>query len=349
MTYRYALVLSLACAAPLAAQAPDTTPPAPVIPPAASTSAVAPPAASTATTAARPAAASACTILDIGKLGRNPTAAELRCRYRAQGPGRFGLLSYQDVPVYQPRTPMPGTHVVGVPGMPRPRPGESYEAWEWRVLRTSYGPETRNVVRGMELVDPVFASKLLRFERLLRERGVRASRRETYRTAERQAYIFQQGRSRPGPIATTTLTSWHNRVDRLGRPAARAADYNVASSQLPAFHQAALEVGIESYGADSNDPGHVYLPDTDAATGMELAVLRLVPRVPHVTLATGRPVDDAPIPGMPGYWRELEAEFVARLRPYPKLEPADRGPPPVRAPSIVPRPRQAPPTHTRRR
>ena len=97
----------------------------------------------------------------------------------------------------------------------------------------------------------------------------------------------------------------------------RAAALAEGASQFPAFHQAALEVGIESYGADSNDPGHVYLPDTDAATGMELAVLRLIPRVPRVTLATGRPVDETPIPGMDRYWRELEAEFITRLRPYP--------------------------------
>jgi hypothetical protein len=295
--------------------------------------------------------ADACTVSDVTLLRRNPTASELRCRYRAQGPGRFGLLSYLDVPVYQPRTPMPGTHVVGVPGMPRPAPGESYEAWEWRVLRTTYGPSVRNVYRGMELLDPVFASRVMRFERLLRQHGVRATRRETYRSAERQAWVFQQGRSRPGPLATTTLTSWHNRLDRAGRPAARAADYDVAPGHLPRFHALADSVGILGYGADSFDPGHVYLPDTDAATGMELAVLRLVPRVPHVTLETGRPFDEPQIPGMRSYWRDLEAEFAgSRLRPFPRLEPAARGAPPLRtAPSIPLEPRPQPPAPTRRR
>ena len=50
------------------------------------------------------------------------------------------------------------------------------------------------------------------------------------------------------------------------------------------------------------------------------------------TLATGRPGDETPIPGMDRYWRELEAEFITRLRPYPKLEPAGQGPPPVQMP-----------------
>jgi hypothetical protein len=261
-----------------------------------------------------------CAIRDITRLGRNPTPGELRCRYAARGPGRFGLLSYLDVPVYQPRTPQPGTHVVGVPGMPHPALGESYEQWEWRVLRSSYGPQARTVHRETELLDPVFASRLLEFERRLRQRGVRASRRETWRSPERQAFIFQQGRSRPGPIATSTLTSWHSRVDRLGRASARAADYAVAARDLPVFHQVAAELALETYGADSNDPGHVYLPDTEAASAMEIAVLRLLPRVPHVTLETGRPFDERPIPGMPGYWRELTAIFLARWEPFAKTD-----------------------------
>ena len=263
-----------------------------------------------------------CRIRDITKLGRNPTAAELRCRYGARGPGRFGLLSYLDVPVYQPRTPLPGTHVVGVPGMPHPLPGEGYEQWEWRVLRTTYGPAARVVHHEPELLDPVFGSRLLELERRLRARGVRVVRRETWRAPERQAYLFQQGRSRPGPIVTSTLTSWHNRVDRLGRPSARAADYAVAARDLPAFHQVAAELVLETYGADSNDPGHVYFPDTESATGMEVAVLRLLPRVPHVTLETGRPYDEQPIPGMPNYWRELTALFVTRWEPWAKTDVA---------------------------
>jgi len=318
-------LLSLLAAAPLAAQTPARPAPhtptvigrvvtpvvAPYVPPA-----VARAQASSTTSGGM----EGCTIRDITRLGRNPTPGELRCRYAARGPGRFGLLSYLDVPVYQPRTPQPGTHVVGVPGMPHPAPGESYEQWEWRVLRTTYGPSARTIHRETALLDPLFASRLLEFERRLRVRGVRASRRETWRAPERQAFIFQQGRSRPGPIATSTLTSWHNRVDRLGRPSGRAADYAVAARDLPVFHQVAAELVLETYGADSNDPGHVYLPDTESALGMEVAVLRLLPRVPHVTLETGRPYDERPIPGIPNYWRELTAVFLARWDPFAKTD-----------------------------
>jgi hypothetical protein len=263
-----------------------------------------------------------CGIAGLQNLRRNPTAAELRCRFGGGGPGDFGLLSYLDVPVYRPVTPLPGTHVAGVPGMPHPAPGESYEQWEWRVLRTTYGPGVRNVHNDLAQLDPVFESMIRRFERELRARGVYARRRETYRTAERQAWLFQQGRSRQGAFATTTLTSWHSRVDRLGRPAARAADYAVSGGSLPRFHAIAAEIGLQSYGADSNDPGHVYLPDTDAAVGVELAVLRLLPRVMHVTLATGRPEGEWQPPGAAEEWRRRTRDFLSRPVPfYPTVQP----------------------------
>jgi len=367
--------LPLLCAAPLAAQtsrpaprllgrpaaeAPATTSPqtpAPGQPSLAGRPATPPPAAGSITRppGTLPATAApgmeGCSVRDITRLGRNPTPAELRCRYGARGPGRFGLLSYLDVPVYQPRTPQPGTHVVGVPGMPHPALGESYEQWEWRVLRTRHGPQANAVHREMELLDPIFATRLMRFERELAARGVRARRRETWRAAERQAFIFQQGRSRPGAVSTTTLTSWHNRVDRNGRPAGRAADYDVAARDLPLFHQVAAQLGIEGYGADSNDPGHVYLPDTDAATGMEVAVLRLLPRVPHVTLATGRPYDEPAIPGMPNHWRELTAIFLSRWVPFPAAEVRLPPPPRIRVPAPKPPepPAPAPARRGRRR
>jgi hypothetical protein len=271
---------------------------------------------------AAPNAWAECGIESIETLRRNPSAKEMRCRFGARGPGPFGLLSYLDVPVYRPATPLPGTHTVGVPGMPHPAPGESYEQWEWRVLRTSYGPSVRRVQNDLMQLDPVFMSMIRRFEAELRRRGIPASRRETYRPAERQAWIFQQGRVRPGPFATTTLTSWHSRVDRLGRPAARAADYNVSAANLPRFHAVAAEIGLQGYGADSNDPGHVYLPDTDAATGAEVAVLRTLPRVMHVTLATGRPEGEYQPRGALEHWRRATRDFVSQPVPfYPALQP----------------------------
>jgi hypothetical protein len=233
-----------------------------------------------------------CTRWDPARMTRNPTAAELRCRYGIRGAGRFGLAEHLEVPVYQPATPLPGTHTVGVAGLPAPRAGESFEEWEWRILRMHFAPEVRQAQRSLDLLDPVFAERLLELEKLLRTAGVRFNRRETWRSPERQAYLFQQGRSRPGGIITSTLTSWHSHLDPIGAPGARAADYDVPRSQMPLFHEIAWAVGLESYGPDSNDPGHVYLQGSENIPESELVFLRLLPRVPAITMATGRPSDE---------------------------------------------------------
>lgn len=266
------------------------------------------------------AASPACADTDFAALRRNPTPAELRCRYGIRGPGRFGLAEYMDVPVYQPATPLPGTHVVGNPGLPGPMRGESFEAWEWRVLRTRYGPEAQRAHRGLEVLHPLFAEKIIRLERALGEGGIRFSRRETWRHPDRQAFLFQQGRSRPGAFATSTLTSWHSRVDRDGRPAGVAVDYDVPAAQMPRFHQVVRAVGLESYGADSNDPGHVFLPGEESVPGTEVVMLRIMPRVPVVTLATGRPSTESVTRAAIRELREIVQEMVNFPAAAPRAE-----------------------------
>lgn len=257
-----------------------------------------------------PASASVCDSWTPDELRRDPTEAELRCRWGITGPGRFGLLSYVDVPVYQPATPMPGTHVVGAPGHAGPNQGESFEEWERRVLRTEYGIEARMVHTSLALLDPFVAGRIMRFERALENAGIRADRRETWRSPARQAYLFQQGRSRPGPLATATLTSWHSQVDATGTPAGRAVDYDVPWSELRRFHEIAATLGLAGFGADSNDPGHVFVPELAGVPELEIVLLRLLPRVPEVTLATGLPVDRALPRGGAAELRAAVTEFV---------------------------------------
>lgn len=265
-------------------------------------------------------------------LGRNPTDGEVRCRYGIHGPGRFGLLSYADVPVYQPTTPMPGTHLVDVTGHAGPADGESYEAWERRMLRTRFGPEARTIHRETELLDPRVGAKVLRLERMLAAEGVPARRRETWRSSERQAWLFQQGRSRPGPLATSTLTSWHAQVDARGRPAGRAVDYDLPVRFLGRFHELADSVGLDSFGPDSNDPWHLYLPRAEDVDPEQIVLLRTLPRVPVVTLATGLPVDRDPPPGGIERLRERVEEFVNApiLKPLrPRAQAPPRAPEPI--------------------
>jgi hypothetical protein len=305
-------------------------------------------------------AGSRCAVWEQPVLRRNPTEAELRCRYGTEGPGRFGLSVYMEVPVYQPATPLPGTHVVGVPVLPGPAPGESFEAWEWRMLRTEFGPAARQAHRSIEVLHPTFASMVLDLEHHLREAGVPFHRRETWRAPERQAYLFQQGRSRPGPLVTATLTSWHSVVDGRGHPSATAADYTVPRSHMVRFHEIASMVGLGSYGADSNDPGHVYLPGTEAVDPSELQLLRLLPRVPVVTLSTGRPTDEIVDRSRRAEWRQAAHAFAwepffpagrARLAAHPRRASVIRHPlaPAVRPDLSVAPPARGYPTLFRRR
>ncbi|CAN5703711.1 hypothetical protein BH23GEM6_BH23GEM6_10900 [soil metagenome] len=252
-----------------------------------------------------------CTDWQPLRFSRNPSRAELFCRHGVPGPGRFGLLAYLDVPVYQPATPMPGTHLAGVPGHAQPLPWESFEEWEWRVHRTEYPGQARVALRSLELLDPAVASRIMTLESRLAQEGIRFTRRETWRSPERQAFLFQQGRSRPGPIATATLTSWHGQMDERGQPAGRAVDYSVPFTQMPRFHEVARELGLTSFGADSNDPGHVFLPVDDPIASLELQMLRLLPRVPEVTLTTGIAVDQQMPFGGRAALREAVARWVA--------------------------------------
>lgn len=268
------------------------------------------------------------------RTGRNPLPGELRCRHGVWGPGRFGLLRYVDVPVYQPATPLPGTHVVGVPGLPAPGPGESFEQWEWRVLRTTYAAANLRPYAAAQGLDPFVAARVLRLEARLAREGIPARRRETWRSPERQAFLFQQGRSRAGPFATATLTSWHSVVDDRGHPASRAADYDVAARHLPRFHQIAAEEGLASFGADSNDPGHVFLPLREPVPSEQIVLLRLLPRVAEVTLATGRPADEPRGTTLPSLQRAAAARWgMAPFAPLPELRVARRRPPELRGPA----------------
>src|SRR5690606_39244521 len=206
-------------------------------------------------------------------------------------------------------------------------PWESFEEWEWRVLRTDYGPEVHRIHRELELLHPFVGSKIMELEVRLAAEGIRARRRETWRSPDRQGYLFQQGRSRPGHLATGTLTSWHSQVDPRGNPAGRAVDYDVPGSQMRRFHEIVESVGLASFGHDSHDPGHVFLPDHESLTALEVALLRVLPRVPEVTLATGLPVDRSLPPGGRDALRRAAEAFAgspfirAPLGPWPRRTP----------------------------
>jgi hypothetical protein len=111
------------------------------------------------------------------------------------------------------------------------------------------------VHRSLELLDPVFRARLQRvIERMQAEFGLSVGVTETFRTRERQDFLFGQGRSRPGQVVTWTRASNH----LLGR----AADVMIGGTHdnrrgYARLAQLAAQEGLNTLGA--KDPGHIEL------------------------------------------------------------------------------------------
>ncbi len=114
--------------------------------------------------------------------------------------------------------------------------------------------ETPN--RDLENLDPTLRDGIGRVaDRMQREFGHTVEVVEGYRTPERQAHLYEKGRSRPGPVVTWTQESRHT----LGRAADLRVDGGwtdpVAYGRL---QRVAQEEGLVTLG--SRDLGHVQLP-----------------------------------------------------------------------------------------
>lgn len=118
--------------------------------------------------------------------------------------------------------------------------------------------------RDIAPLSPEFRERLQRvMERMKQEFGHDVTVLETMRTPERQAALFAQGRSTPGPVVTWTRNSKHSK--------GLAADLMVDGKwDNPAGYahlaQIAKQEGLRTLGA--RDPGHVELP-ADASVSAE--------------------------------------------------------------------------------
>jgi hypothetical protein len=110
--------------------------------------------------------------------------------------------------------------------------------------------------RSLDHLDPAFRAKIERVtERMQAEYGRRVELIEGYRDPGRQAQLFEQGRSEPGPVVTWTRDSLHT--------VGRAADFRVDGSfedpvAYAQLQQVAREEGLRTLGP--RDQGHLELP-----------------------------------------------------------------------------------------
>jgi hypothetical protein len=116
-------------------------------------------------------------------------------------------------------------------------------------------PRTDELLKSL---DPDFRTRLERvIARMEKEFGNQIEVLETGRTAERQAELFAQGRTRSGPVVTWTLDSQH--LD------GRAADVRLNDTwndpqAYSLLERIAREEGLRTLGA--KDSGHIELPDS---------------------------------------------------------------------------------------
>lgn len=125
------------------------------------------------------------------------------------------------------------------------------------------------LTRDIAPLSPEFRQRLQRvMERMKQEFGHDVTVVETVRSPERQAALFAQGRSTPGPVVTWTRNSKH--------ASGRAADLMVDGTWdnpdgYAHLAQIATQEGLRTLGA--RDPGHVELPADGSVSAETLGTL----------------------------------------------------------------------------
>lgn len=170
-----------------------------------------------------------------------------------------GAVAGAMIPAAEART-NPGVVVPGPEGRTAPgapAAGNGATAGPSNIERRPEAPvDPRRVERGMERLDPEFRSRLTRVvERMRAEHGHEVKVVETLRPQERQDFLYEQGRTRSGPVVTWTRSSNHTR--------GRAADVMIDGTYnnpkgYARLAEVAVEEGLRTLGP--KDPGHVELP-----------------------------------------------------------------------------------------
>lgn len=124
-------------------------------------------------------------------------------------------------------------------------------------------PDELRVDRDLRRLNPELRARLERVVKRMREEfGHEVRVVEGYRSQARQAHLYEQGRTRPGPIVTWTLASAHTEGRAVDVVIDGTYDAPEAYARLA---QVAREEGLRTLGP--RDPGHLELPEPAAAGG----------------------------------------------------------------------------------
>lgn len=228
-----------------------------------------------------------------GDLGTDPIAAKRSDRPAAMPPANSDLsrvpgASYEKngfAVINSRRIDSDGhvpTHrLAALSSRPDFQSGEPVEALEKRVLSRKLPPQAAS--NDLELLAPDVQQIAADLSASAAASGHRLGIGETFRPQDRQDYLFQQGRSRPGPIVTWTLTSDHTN--------GRAIDFTGDAKSLEWLQAEASRRGLSTLGA--MDPGHVSIPDPRVAKRAQLAAARaLIAPEPGLTSPDDGSADD---------------------------------------------------------
>ncbi|MCU0634953.1 MAG: M15 family metallopeptidase, partial [Gemmatimonadaceae bacterium] len=144
------------------------------------------------------------------------------------------------------------------------------------IASVAAAPGVTAAERSLEGLSPDFRARLERvIERMRTDHGHDVQLVETTRSPERQAWLYAQGRTRPGQVVTWTQHSAHLSGD--------AADVIIDGQwrndrAYGRLHRIAEDEGLRTLGA--RDPGHLELPAGLRAARAQLAE-RAMPTLPE--------------------------------------------------------------------
>lgn len=180
----------------------------------------------------------------------------------------------------------------------------------WAVAGVhTHGHDVATPIKDLETVAPALRSKVARvIDRMKNEYGHDVTVVETARTQERQDWLYEQGRSRSGPVVTWTRDSAHTRGEAVDVLIDGSWDNAAGFARL---QRIAREEGLRTLGM--KDPGHLELAGAgapvDPAAAATFKVDRQVPRAEPTASAAGV----AQVAGVAGVARVADTSGTARL------------------------------------
>lgn len=180
------------------------------------------------------------------------------------------------------------------------------------ALSAAASTDVASPVKDLETVAPQLRGKVARvIERMKNEYGHDVSIVEASRSQERQDWLYEQGRTRSGPIVTWTRHSAHTRGDAVDVMIDGAWDNAAGFARL---QRIASEEGLRTLGMQ--DPGHLELATGSSPMNPSAAatakVDRQIPRANHVASSAGA-AQVAGVAGVAGVARVAEASGAARI------------------------------------